>query len=117
MMSREKRVAPERPFQYRLWDLLLVVACAALVLGVAQGGPARVFLIGASLAVILVSVLYLAILSVVLVLEGSGTATQWACWTVRLPFRVRQMLFERRLARLRPGNSSQQVRGLLGRPR
>jgi hypothetical protein len=104
-------------FQYRLWDLMLVVASAALVLGAARGEMARQVLIVASLATVLVVGAGLMWLAFVLVFEGAAAARQWAWTLARLPFRLRQLLFERRLARLRPGHPAQRVRRLLGSPR
>ena len=105
---------PRQKFQYSLWDLILLVASAALVLGLACGRMVR------SVAAFAIAVLLgaaLAWLGIVLLLEGAVAARRWAGLLVRLPFRARQLWFERRLGRLRPGAATQWVRSLLGVPR
>ena len=101
-------------FQYRLSDLLLLVAVVALVLGVVLSGLVRLVL--SSLALV-VAVLILVAAGVVGLSAAAAVAIGWVYWIARSPVRLRQLLFERRWARLRPGQSSQRVRGLLGAPR
>ena len=104
-------------FQYRLSDLMLLVACVGFVLGVVVGGVAHVVLLVATSCVLVCSVVALASLAVVGLCAGTEAAMRGAFWIARSPFRLRQLLFERRWSRLRPGQSSQRVRGLLGVPR
>ena len=106
----------ERPFQYRLLDLHVAVACVALVLGAAMGGIARMLLVCASAVFVVLMAGGLASLAVVFLFEGAAEAWCWACWFGRLPFLIRQVLFERRLARVRPGQTSERVQSLLGSP-
>jgi hypothetical protein len=106
----------ERAFQYRLRDLHVAVACVALVLGAAVGGLARVLLVSASAIFVVLMAGALLCLAVVFLFEGAGEAWRWTCWSGRLPFWIRQAWFERRLARVRPGQTSQRVKRMLGTP-
>jgi hypothetical protein len=103
-------------FQYRLWSLHVTVACVALVLGAALGGLARVVLALSSL--IFVAVMAAALLCGLLVIlcYGAAAITRGVVRVGQLPVSARQVVFERRLARIRPGNTSQLVRRLLGAP-
>ena len=106
----------EGRFQYRLWSLHVVVACVALILGAAQGGIARILLLILSAAYVAVTSICLLCVMVIFLLYGAAAA---GCWTMRLahvPGLARQVLFKRRLSRIRPGNTSQVVRKLLGSP-
>ena len=109
-------MAPWR-FQYRLSDLLLLVACVALVLGAVLGELVRLVLFVASLMTLGIAVFVLVGLGVVALGALAEAVVRWVYWMSRLPFRLRQLLFERRWARLRPGQPSERVRGLLGIPR
>lgn len=106
-----------RRLQYRLWELLAIIAGVALVLGSARGGFARTLLIGACQLFVVFSVGYLASVAVVSLGGDSSAAIRWTGQCARLPLRLWQARFERRLSRLRPGNSSQIVRQLLGSPK
>ena len=103
-----------RSFQYSIRRLLVVVAGSALVLGAACGAPARWLLVG--LCVALVAFAAALTLFWFVPLLGYAAALGLARGVARVPFRVRRSLFERRLGRLRPGNSSVRVRSLLGLP-
>ena len=54
--------------------------------------------------------------SVVFLFLGAADAGQCALWLIRSPLLARQVLFERRLKRIRPGTTSQFVRSVLGAP-
>jgi hypothetical protein len=107
---------PTGSFQYRLWLLHVAVACVALVLGSALGGLARVFLAVSSVVFIAFMVSLLLCSAVMLIGPGAAAATRCAYSIGRLPLRARQAVFERRLARIRPGNTSGLVRRMLGAP-
>jgi hypothetical protein len=106
----------DRQFQYRLWTLHVAIACVALVLGAAMGGLARVVLAVSGLIFVLsmAGVLFCGL--VVLAWYWAVAAARCAGRIGRLPMLARQAVFERRLARIRPGNTSHVVRRLLGAP-
>jgi hypothetical protein len=99
-------------FQYRLWTLHVVVACAALVLGAALGGLARVVIVASGLFFV---ALMTAAFACVLVAAATAI-TRGMIQFARIPGRARQAAFEWRLARIRPGNTSHLVRRVLGAP-
>jgi hypothetical protein len=102
-----------RPFQYSIRRLLGVVAGIALVLGAASGAPARWLLMGLCVALVFLAAILLLCFAPLL---GYAAALGLARGVARVPFRVRRSLFERRLGRLRPGNSFHRVCSLLGAP-
>ena len=106
----------ERPIQFRLWNLLLVVACSALILGAARGAPARVLLVAGSVAVVLLAPAVLASLCLLHAPGATVAGVRLVRAVVGLPWSLRQRQFERRLARLRPGTSFRRVQKLLGSP-
>lgn len=106
----------EGRFQYRLWSLHVAVACVALVLGAAQGGIARVLLLVASAAFVAGMSVWLFCAMVIFLIYGAAAAGRWTMWLGQVPGLARQLLFERRLSRVRPGNTVQFVRRLLGSP-
>ena len=103
-------------FQFRLWTLHLVVACVALVLGAAQGDLVRVLLMVTSVVFVAAMAIGLLGVGIVFLFLGAAEAGQCAWWLVRSPVLARQVLFERRLKRIRPGTTSQFVRSVLGAP-
>ena len=103
-------------FQFRLWTLHVVVACVALVLGAAHGDFVRWLLMATSVAFVAAMAVGLLCVGVVFLLQGAAEAGRCAWWLVRSPVLARQVLFERRLKRIRPGNTSQFVRHVLGSP-
>ena len=106
----------EGSFQFSLWSMHVAVACVALVLGAALSGPVRLLIVCLSFGFVLLMGGAFVCVGLVFVLDGAKSAGHLAEWLVRSPLLVRQYFFERRLARLRPGNSSQRVRNLLGSP-
>src|SRR5437867_1682498 len=100
--------------QYRLSDLLLFVAGVALFLGAVLGELVRLVIAVVGLSTLAVAVMVLLGLGVVGLGAAAEAAIRGVYWIARSPFRMRQLLFERRWARLRPGQSSQRVRGMLG---
>ncbi len=108
-MSKER-------FQFRLLTLHVAVACAALVLGAAHGGLARVLLIAGCFAFVAAVVVAMGCVLVVFAFQGAVAAGRLSLWLVRLPLLARRSIFERRLARIRPGNTCQAVHHLLGAP-
>jgi hypothetical protein len=107
---------PRHAFQYRIGDLLWVVTCVALILGAAQGWLARGLLIAASFGLVLLATLMIAYSGLTWLFHRTGAAAHLAAGVARLPSRARQLYFERRLSRLRPGHSALRVRSLLGSP-
>jgi hypothetical protein len=103
-------------FQYRLWNLHVAVACVALVLGAALGGLARVVLTVASVVFVGLMTVGLFCVLVLFMFYGTVSAARCAFRIGLLPLWARQVVFERRLARIRPGNTSHLVRRLLGAP-
>ena len=103
-------------FQFQLWTLHVAVACVALVLGAAHGDLVRVLLAATSLAFVAAMAFGLLCVAVVFLFQGASEAGQCALWLVRSPLLARQVLFERRLKRIRPGTTSQFVRSVLGAP-
>jgi hypothetical protein len=114
--ERENRVMSQGRFQFRLWTLHLVVACVALVLGAAHGDVVRVLLMVTSGAYVAAMAVGLICVGIVFLFQGAAEAGQCAWWLVRCPALARQVLFERRLKRIRPGTTSQFVRSVLGAP-
>jgi hypothetical protein len=106
----------DRPFQFGLWTLHLLVLAVACVLGVAQGPVTRAIVVGTCGLLVLFIACWLACFAVVFLLSGGAEARQSVEWVRRAPLRVYQSLFERRLAGLRLGARSQRVRRALGRP-
>ena len=96
-------------FQFGLGHVLLMVACVAFVLGAAQGSIARDFILGCSMGVVLLAPAVLLLVTVALGREAAAAG-------VRIPGKLRRGMFQRKLARLRPGVSSHRVRTLLGSP-
>ena len=103
-------------FQFRLWTLHVAVACVALVLGAAYGDLVRVLLMATSVAFVAAMAVGLVCVGVVFLFQGAAAAGQCARWLVHVPVLARQVIFERRLKRIRPGNTSQFVRSVLGAP-
>ncbi len=106
----------ERRIQFTLWTVHVAIACVAIALGVALGGPARALVVVTTGVFALVMLAGVTWLGGVFLLEGAAAAWQWARWAARLPFMARQALFSRRMARLRLGNPAQRVRRVLGTP-
>ena len=106
----------DQRFQFPLWLLHVAVACVALVLGASQGRLVRVLLVVCSAAFVVAMALGFAAVAAVFMIRGAVAAGRLTLWFVRTPVLARQVLFERRLARIRPGNSSQSVRRVLGAP-
>lgn len=114
--ERENRIMSRERFQFRLWTLHVVVACVALVLGAAHGDLVRMLLTATSVVFVAAMAVGLLCVGVVFLFQGAAEAGLCARWLVRSPVLARQVLFERRLKRIRPGNSSQFVRSILGAP-
>ncbi len=112
----------DQPFQFGLWTLQLLLLAVACVLGVTQSQFARAIVVGACLLVLLTGLLvlltacWLACLAVVFIAADAAEARRCVASVGRAPFRVYQLLFERRLARLRMGAPARRVRRVLGRP-
>ena len=106
----------DRPFQYWLRHLVLLIAAVGLVLGAARGALARVLLVTASVAVVGASFALLGYILIELLRAGPSGAVGAADWVARLPGNLRQRRFERRLAQLRRGFSSKRILALLGPP-
>ena len=103
-------------FQYRLLSLHVVVACVALILGAALGGLARQVLVVSGLMFILFMAAVWICVCVVVAYYGAIGVTRLVVGIGRIPMLARKVSFERRLARIRPGNTSHLVRRLLGAP-
>ena len=114
--ERENRIMSQGRFQFRLWTLHVAVACVALVLGAAYGDLVRVLLMVTSVVFVAAMAIGLACVVVVFMFMGAADAGQCALWLIRSPLLARQVLFERRLKRIRPGTTSQFVRSVLGAP-
>jgi hypothetical protein len=99
-------------FQFGLWTLHFLVLAVACVLGAAQGQATRAIVVAACGLAVLLIACWLAVCLV----AGAAQASRSVAWVGRAPFRLFQLLFERRLAGLRMGTPSTRVRRTLGRP-